>query len=807
MLSVTAHFQPFNHRTRIMNRAEKFQKIFDSRKESTNKAKAAIEKLTNVQGALESCTNVLRKIADHLKDSPDDERKATATRFLDELERNYFWKIRRVLEDMREIQTRFSRQKLNIGITGNAGIGKSTLLQNLTGLPGDIIPARKRGDENLTGGSCTGAPSIIENNLDNDRTYVDVEFYQETDFFEDILKKYYEAINQRCRLTGKSDWTPCPINFSDFMNNPLLELSPQQFEDTIVRNLYDQLKIRHEHAGEYSRNFGRVIPKLENLSEIRKYVAQQDVNNNPNFEWIPVRIAKIFCPFYNKNGERNMDPFSVCDTPGLGDIGCKADDCLAQNVAENVDAIWMMSIVRPNDLIVKQSDADLYTILRGALPEWKPQQWVYGIVNRDGLTDQQVQVYCQEMQKHHIYVRNVFDLDARNADGVLGAFEATLDDIVDNQAELDEILFKSRNDAANNLLKSIREFAEEKLNMFLQESRANSMDANVARERFNEEIWPLLRNKLNELKDFYEEQSRFKNPALEKCVRELADKKSDINFLLKPVNAIAVEIKSDQVGWFTSEMDRLRVALGKEIGKTGPELAELFDKLREQVREAFYSEGKLDTILPEVASLTGVEWLEELANKLLEVPTAKREVVLDIVHGIEAFKNATLSYEQLLEPRITQYGCLNLLNPNKDEGKGLINLFDPILAKKENKDGQTDEERYPGAIYTQETLHGAIQEVLEKVCKRLNESIDIDGIPCCILVEPSAALYSTIEKLYLILFSDKNSNRRWEEFYVEYRDEIWSGDQKRIPLSVLREWNIKVDTLIHALNNNSTQQE
>ena len=79
----------------------------------------------------------------------------------------------------------------------------------------------------------------------------------------------------------------------------------------------------------------------------------------------------------------------------------------------------------------------------------------------------------------------------------------------------------------------------------------------------------------------------------------------------------------------------------------------------------------MDTILPEVASLTGVEWLEELANKLLEVPTAKREVVLDIVHGIEAFKNATLSYEQLLEPRITQYGCLNLLNPNKDEGKGL----------------------------------------------------------------------------------------------------------------------------------------
>ena len=781
-----------------MNRAEKFEKIFASRKESTNKAKAAIEKLTNVQRALESCQSMLKAIVAQLNDSPDDNVKNTAVGLQDEIKRNYLQKINDVLREMSVIEARFSRQRINIGITGNAGIGKSTLLQNLTGLSGDIIPARD--PNNPMGGSCTGAPSVIENNLDNDRTYADVEFYQESEFFEDILLPYYKAINQRARVLGLDDWTRHPVNFDDFMNNPLPELSEELEQDVLAHNLYKALKDRHEHASQYSRDFGHINRNIDKESEIRRYVAQKDADNNDNFEWIPVKLVRIYCPFKNANGERNTDPFSVCDTPGLGDIGCKADDSLASNIAENVDAVWMMNLVTANCQTVRQSDCDLYAIFRDVLPEWRPQQWVYGVINRyTGTTPEQVQAYRNEMKKRFIEVRKVFELDARNAESVLESFEATLDDIVENQSAIDETLFMSRNEKAVQLLESIRVFAEERLKKFLEENRANSMDINVARERFNEEVWPNLRNNLNDLKDRYEEQSKRKNEALEKCVRNLSDKKDDPDFLVKPIQTIAVEIRSDPLEWLKNEMDRLRVALGKEISRTGTDLAELFDKLRAEVRAIFYEEGRLAAILPEIASQTDVEWLIELSNKFLDVPTAKPEVIQDIVRGIEAFKKATLTYEQLLEPRITQYGCLDLLNPNK-EGKEVVDLFDPKKAKEENKDGSTDEERYIGAFYAQDMLRGQIQQVLEKVCKRLNESIEIDGVPCCILVEPSAALFSTIEKLYLVLFSDKNSSRRWEEFYVEYRDDIWSGDRKRIPLSVLRQWNASVDNLLVALN-------
>lgn len=784
-----------------MNRAEKFQKIFNSRHESANKASAAIEKLTNVKSALESCQSLLKTIAAQLRDSPDDDRKATAVDLQDKIDRNFLKKVNVVLQEMTEIETRFKRKKINIGITGNAGIGKSTLLQNLTGLPGDIIPARD--PNNPMGGSCTGAPSVIQNNTDDERTYAEVEFYQEIEFFEDIILPYYEAINKRAHALELDEWTRHPVSFDDFMNNPLPELPSELEQDVGARNLFKALKDRHEHANRYSRDFGRIIRNLERPSDIRRFVAQKDANNNDNFEWIPVKMVRIFCPFKNANGERNMDPFSVCDTPGLGDIGCKADDNLASNIAENVDAVWMMNLVTSNAQIVKQSDSDLYSIFREALPEWQPQQWVYGVINRyTGVTPEQIQAYRTEMHKRHIEVRKIFELDARNVGNVLESFDATLDDIVENQSVLDEILFKSRNDKSGQVIESIRNFAEKELKLFLEEYKTGMMDANTAKYKFSKEVWKLLRGGLTELRKRYEKKANDNNETLERCVRELSNQKDNPDFLVKPVKDIAIEIKADATDWFIKELNRLRVALGKEIGKTGTSLAFLFDDLRNEVREIFVNAGLLGNILPAQASNSDVEWLTELATRMRAVPTPQKDILEDIAQGIETFQKATLSYEQLLEPRITQYRCLDCLNPNKPEGHEALSQFDSDLAVEENVEATNDADRYVGAGHVRKALTGLIQHALEKVCKRLNEKINVDGVPSCILIEPSAALYSAIEKFYLVTFADEDSKEKWEDFYTCYRDEIWSDDRQRIPLSIIRQWTVNVDKLISALNNN-----
>lgn len=777
-----------------MSRVEQFKKIFEGRYEIANKASEAIGSLVRVDDALRSCVDFLKKIAAQLKDSVEDNRKATALRLQNDLDRKCS-DIRSAITDIRQIEARFNRTTINIGVTGNAGIGKSTLLQRLTGLSNDIIPARD--SDNPMGGSCTGASSIIINNINDDNVYADVEFYQQTEFFTEIIKPYYDSLNQL--------WLPMPTCFDDFMNHPLPPLPDEYNQDTRVHNLYDALAYRQEFAKDYCHNFGRIITKEQNTEIIRRYVAQKDINNNPVSDWIPVKMVTIYCPFKGIDGERIMDPFSVCDTPGLGDIGCKADDSLMRNIAENVDAVWAMNMVTSNSQIVKQTDSDLYMLIRNAIPEWLPQEWVYGVINRySGVTPKQVEEFRKEMLKRHLVLRKVFELDVRNREEVLSTFESTLDDIAENQRSLDEKLYQSRIDSAKSLLNTIRQYAEGELKLFLKEYESGMMDVNTAKERFYDDIWDGLRNSLTDLRDDYEKKSREKNPELERCVRELADKKNNPLFLVKPVAEIAVEIKSDPTAWIKDEMDRIRVALGKEIGKTGTNLASLFDELRREVRDIFLEKGQLQSILPVAdstsASVSGEDWLQTLANQIRQVPTPKKEVIEDIALAIETFQKATLSYEQLLEPRIIQYGCLDILNPNGD-GKNLINLFDPKKAKEENRESEKEEERYPGARYAQETLQSQIQESLEKVCKRLNELYEVDGVPRCILVEPSAALYSVIEKFYLILFADKSSCRRWEEFYVNYKDEIWVSDTQRIPQSVVRQWNGCVSALIAAINN------
>ncbi len=59
-------------------------------------------------------------------------------------------------EAFRNIEERFSRKTINIAVIGGARQGKSKLLQTISGLSNEVIPAFDTSD-------CTGATSMIKN--------------------------------------------------------------------------------------------------------------------------------------------------------------------------------------------------------------------------------------------------------------------------------------------------------------------------------------------------------------------------------------------------------------------------------------------------------------------------------------------------------------------------------------------------------------------------------------------------------------------------------------------------------------------
>ena len=87
-------------------------------------------------------------------------------------------------KQLAQLNERFLRQTINIGVVGRARQGKSRLLQSISGLGNSVIP-----DGN--GSHCTGAVSRLI--YRPNQTTADVHFYSRTEFFEDMILPYNQA--------------------------------------------------------------------------------------------------------------------------------------------------------------------------------------------------------------------------------------------------------------------------------------------------------------------------------------------------------------------------------------------------------------------------------------------------------------------------------------------------------------------------------------------------------------------------------------------------------------------------------------
>ena len=86
---------------------------------------------------------------------------------------SYKTKIARLIE-------RFSRKELHISFVGRAGQGKSLVMQNISGLSGNVIPSAE-------GSDCTGAKSIITNDSSATTTKAQIEFFSQMEMIEIIF--------------------------------------------------------------------------------------------------------------------------------------------------------------------------------------------------------------------------------------------------------------------------------------------------------------------------------------------------------------------------------------------------------------------------------------------------------------------------------------------------------------------------------------------------------------------------------------------------------------------------------------------
>ena len=97
--------------------------------------------------------------------------------------------INTLQEELNLLRKRFSRESVQIAMIGRAGQGKSTVIQQITNLSNEVIPA-------FDGTSCTGAVSIIHNY--DGPFHVDLTFLERSEFvtiINDKLKRFFPGKN------------------------------------------------------------------------------------------------------------------------------------------------------------------------------------------------------------------------------------------------------------------------------------------------------------------------------------------------------------------------------------------------------------------------------------------------------------------------------------------------------------------------------------------------------------------------------------------------------------------------------------
>ncbi|MDR3233222.1 MAG: ATP-binding protein [Planctomycetaceae bacterium] len=728
-----------------MTRSDTINTIIANRKPIAEKTAKTIEHLEQIREMLRLCSNMLHRAMQKTSDEQKivlQERNTEIDRFVNNL-------IPVRIRELDQLQRRFSRPTLNIGVVGNAGQGKSTLLQRLTGLADEEIPTGAKGD-------CTGAAAIIEN-TDTNEAYAFIEFYSETEFLECVVAPYYKLLNL----------SP-PFNLSAF-SQPL----PNEVKTTENIDIVNFVERLQQGLNEYKPYFGESQKRIKK-SEIRTYTAKSDADGNHLSIWAAVKSARVHCCFPFLKDEK----ISVGDTPGLGDRAVlEAEERLMRDFGQSIDAVIMLRKVRERG--IRKEDVRLFSLVKSAIQELPPEKWSYFMVNVFA-SDRQTQSTVEALKFLPEDFRNsslkdmqeYIELDCSDKEAVEKEFTRILDGIANTQGILDKTLYSKRFIEVQKLLAGVTELTSKLSEVFPKQSGGvSSADAVLAQSLFKEKIWDNFSSKLFESVEKWRDEQDTPN---EVFLQKLSQIESDLKTVPNLPTKEAMQ-KKKGIGLnaaFPVFCQDVRRSVLKHFDSLDEALHKIFDDLRVEAKECFTAEdgGKMTSIVLTQEDATKKTWWDSLAEQFetLGATDREQENARRIAEAIRQFDTATLSFRGSLLPRVLP--CFNTLNADREEHRPFA--FD------NNKD-------FPELI---ERIQKAAEHGIGKAIRILRD--------CA--TEPSIALFATLDDLHDAMVHTGTADVArdlWSYFYADHRSEIWQEQfqQKEADSKFRKDWQDTID--------------
>jgi len=337
--------------------------VLDDRRRGVPAVRAEIEWWLRVDDQLAALAAAVRELGGH-PSTPSDLRDALAGFRVEEAREG----VAQAVQLLRVLESRFSRTTINIGVSGQARVGKSTLLQSISGLGDGQIPTGK-------GLPVTAVRSRIFHSRSNQRATLRLRTFDT--FVADVLAPHHAQLGLPGLPTSAAEFAawdyPTPGSPAGGSDKPSYA--------TLLKRLRDMQAALPSYRPDLVGGEREI-----SLDQLRPFVAypSNDELGGPepvSRRYLAVRDLRIECAFPHAKVEQ----LAVVDLPGLGEVAVGAEAHHVDGLQNEVDVVLLVKRAMGDEAYWGEADArtlDLLDIARGFVAQ---RDFVFLVLNQGGV--------------------------------------------------------------------------------------------------------------------------------------------------------------------------------------------------------------------------------------------------------------------------------------------------------------------------------------------------------------------------------------------------------------------------------------
>lgn len=565
-------------------------------------------------------------------------------------------KIPSILANLYSLKERFSRDTINIGVSGQARVGKSTLLQSVSGLGENQIPT----GDNLP---VTAVKSQI---FHSDKNIAHIEFHNFESFKDSILKPYHEKLELRVPESLSA--------FKDYQYPSNLDKD----EPSLI-TILEKLKQMQSALWSYENLLGRPSENIS-LDNLKEYVAyptnaqEADVATCQR-KYLAVKDVKIFCQFpYSP-----VKQLGFIDLPGLGELSASLEEHHLQGVQKGVDFVILVKRPGGTDGFWTAKDGNAIDLLNRAKSFQDRKDFISILINTDKRANSEQlnalksDIFRALNQGEENKVFKVIEADAFDKEKIGDSLlNPVLTHLANSLGRMDKAIIDGTFDS----FKTIENDLKQEIEKFNQSLNHSSVEIGNNREAIEDLAETLLDNVTEGIQDYMENFQPDNDDYSEKYIEIIEDRSNAIEDWIKngfgrgDANWLEYARKQQRkniglAGLAENQCNHIRVEISKQFTELDLFFDEEIQKFLSTIADVFKQHtGQLLTDTDD-----GYQTLKKLEKLMREaVENGISAPAENLAQSVNQLCGIELDYRKQIHPRVREH--LNFLEYQTKDAEG-----------------------------------------------------------------------------------------------------------------------------------------